>query len=137
MFCDGSPALESSAPDLHALLISMGSPFGTAGAGTARSPTCAGASRSAATSGASSTPSATPAAQSKHTLIADEMPTHSHQNNGMGGFIIGQAGQVAAGADRPGPVAGAPTQANTKTAGLGAEHENMPPYLTLNWIIKI
>ena len=70
-----------------------------------------------------------------HALLEAELPSHDHDfftnasgnNNGVYGDANGGATDSGAGAQ--GTV-------QTATKGDGTAHENMPPYLTLNYIIK-
>lgn len=62
-----------------------------------------------------------------HTLTTTEMPSHSHNMpQATGGSGVGQIGGT--GLTR-GPV-------NTDAAGSGGAHNNLQPYITLNYIIK-
>ena len=68
------------------------------------------------------------AGQEHHMLTTNEMPSHSHI------YQIGQAG--AGGADMVSPYwAGVVNRATSET-GNSQPHNNMPPYLTINYIIK-
>jgi microcystin-dependent protein len=79
------------------------------------------------------------------TLIPSELPAHTHTLQGAtGGGISAPSGSElwgAVGRGRPGPYATATnvsmSAAGTTVAGGGAPHNNMPPYLTLNFIIAL
>ncbi len=83
--------------------------------------------------------------EKEHTLTTNELPSHIHDFNGHT-FSWGASGNVSIiGATA---IAGASTGngmytfqdisgwTNTKAAGGGAAHNNMPPYLALNYIIR-
>jgi len=60
-----------------------------------------------------------------HTLTIAEMPSHTHTESGWSeeyGYM--------------GPGSGYPATVNTGATGGGGAHNNMPPYLTVNYIIK-
>ncbi len=60
-----------------------------------------------------------------HTLTTDEMPSHTHQ------YAVN-----AGGAGVSGTGTGTPNNTNTTSTGGGEAHENMPPYLIVNYIIR-
>lgn len=64
-----------------------------------------------------------------HTLITAEMPSHTHgapvDTSGTGGSVRALANTNGAG-----------SQKNTDSAGSGAAHNNLQPYMTLNFIVK-
>lgn len=72
-----------------------------------------------------------------HVLTTTEIPSHSHASTFGQGFVGwqtgGDGGQVAA--FQVGGVV-APTSANTAAAGSGGAHNNMSPWICLNFIIK-
>ncbi len=74
----------------------------------------------------------------RHTLIADEMPSHNHVwNYNTDGDDEGTGGSNAEFTRQPGPLS-LPIfipYPIAKTGG-GISHNNMPPYAVLNWIIK-
>lgn len=69
--------------------------------------------------------------EEKHTLLTSEMPAHTHGPgagvqyvmSGSGGsdFVAGTSWTLAS---------------TTGSAGGGGEHNNMPPYVLMNWIVK-
>ena len=63
-----------------------------------------------------------------HTLSAAEMPAHTHTL--PTGAVGSTAWSMNDNVDAPGTT-------NSGSAGSSGAHENMPPYLTLNYIIKI
>jgi microcystin-dependent protein len=79
------------------------------------------------------------------TLVPSELPAHTHTIQGAtgGGISAPSSSDLwgSAGRGRPGPYATASnvsmSPSGTATAGGGAPHNNMPPYLTLNFIIGL
>ena len=80
--------------------------------------------------------------QSSHTLIASEMPSHVHQAQGVSNAATtpDAAGNTWA-SSANGPFAGSPntTMGSGALANVGGSqpHNNMPPSLTLNFIIAL
>jgi microcystin-dependent protein len=77
-----------------------------------------------------------------HTLVAGEVPVHTHQLNasatantvGPGGNLLGSGGLVA----YTGAAGVSPMNAGTlSNAGSGQAHENRQPYLAMNWLIAL
>jgi microcystin-dependent protein len=87
-----------------------------------------------------------------HTLTSAQMPSHTHIQNVHGhaqaafgvapsaggyptanGFVVGGAGTDAQGGGR----GNANTTATNQNTGGGEAHNNLQPYLVLNYIIKI
>lgn|SRR5512136_62918 len=64
-----------------------------------------------------------------HTLTTAEMPAHTHSVNMVSG--TGWSGYVPLGA-----TPGATYSGNTNSTGDGGAHNNLQPYLTVNYIIK-
>lgn len=68
--------------------------------------------------------------EADHTLTIAEMPAHTHA-------VAEYAGAAPGNTHINAPVNYGATQGpNSGSAGLGQPHNNMPPYLTLNYIIK-
>jgi microcystin-dependent protein len=65
-----------------------------------------------------------------HTLITGEIPSHSHDLAANSGATSSTSGTIPMRA-----TSSSGTWA-TNNAGGGAAHNNMPPYITLNYIIK-
>ncbi|MEO8391769.1 MAG: tail fiber protein [Chloroflexota bacterium] len=68
------------------------------------------------------------AGEENHTLTAAEMPvhTHSYRKINFTGTTLGTGGTGSSADDA----------AQTGSAGSGSAHNTMPPYITLNYIIK-
>jgi microcystin-dependent protein len=66
-----------------------------------------------------------------HTLTINEMPSHTHTYLG----VVGQ-GNFGGGADTSADEANRPTETSGATGG-GQAHNNLQPYLVLNYIIKL
>ncbi len=69
--------------------------------------------------------------EEKHTLTIAEMPAHNHEKSVSGGVADGVA--KSAMTDIVGGTAGASVA--TAYTGGGAAHNNLQPYLVINWII--
>ncbi|MNY37820.1 Phage Tail Collar Domain protein [compost metagenome] len=82
--------------------------------------------------GATNHPLAQAGGEETHTLTVSEMPAHSHGYfnaiAGGGKFTHNENGNVQ-------PFAGTASGV-TSSDGTGHAHNNMPPYLTLNYIIR-
>ena len=74
-----------------------------------------------------------------HTLTTAEMPSHNHRigayQSGVETAGYGLAGGGGFG-DRPWVATASPARASTEDAGGGRAHNNLPPYLVHNYIIK-
>lgn len=66
----------------------------------------------------------------EHTLTENQIPSHTHTYTGHTNLIVVPGGSTY------GNVMHAPTTKNTGSYGLGQPHNNMPPFVTINFIIK-
>lgn len=125
LLCDGSELSQSEYASLYA---AIGDQFGTAGAGNfrvpnllARFPLGYDSMRPVGTTGGAET----------HTLSIGEMPAHSHGLRVNVQAFTSTNGQIARGDG-----ATALVDRNTLSTGGGLAHNNMPPFLTLSYIIR-
>lgn len=81
------------------------------------------------------------AGEENHTLTVDEIPGHSHREIASDGRVIYLSGDTYGGDyNKLMPTSthgiGQYPPLETASKGGGNPHNNMPPYVTLNWIIK-
>ena len=134
--CDGSALDPAQYPDLFAVI---GTTFGGDGIATFRLPDL----RSRFIAGYSNADSdfngiGKTGGAKQVALTLSQMPAHSHTRNAAGLAehdmrinAPGGAGSLAGGSFHPA------TQVNTGSAGSGMPHENLPPFFTLAFIIKL
>lgn len=72
----------------------------------------------------------------RHTLTAAEMPVHAHQQRFASNAIAAGGGAAVGGLTGAGGVGMTNAQQTTLNAGSGAAHNNLQPYLTVNYLIK-
>jgi microcystin-dependent protein len=74
--------------------------------------------------------------EEEHTLISDEMPAHFHQIGGQDNLAepSGTRSDEIANVENPSNWTNTPK--NTSTVGGGDAHNNMPPFIALNFIVK-
>ena len=68
--------------------------------------------------------------EEKHTLTVEEMPSHTHTYKDYGGTVTTTTADLVSNAS------GQYTDTPTSSIGGNASHNNMPPYLTVQYIIK-
>ena len=132
LLCEGQ-AVTSANPGLRRLLLDSGSPYGVSGSDPL-APNLKGrvpVGRDAAqtefdalgeTGGAKT-----------HTLTTAEMPAHTHEQVMTTQNFVGGVYGPARGEDEAGPTASGHQTAST---GGGGAHNNLQPYLAINFIIK-
>lgn len=131
LICDGQPITGDAYADLRTVLggaTTVPNLSGRFPLGSGNSSTTGSTSHSLASSGG----------EEKHTLTTEEMPVHTHS------ILYGEAGSIkyqgvsfvaesSAYSSGNGSSSGKPI---VNTAGSGYPHNNMPPFYTLNFIIK-
>ena len=129
--CNGQPFVRSTYPELFDIL-------GDTGDGTANVPNFRG--RFPLGIGNSQTEFSTyhviksTGGKEKHKLVENEMPSHSHQVT-----VTFDEGQENGSSNRYSDLRGGDDQSKSYTsssAGMDLPHNNMPPYYTINFIIK-
>jgi microcystin-dependent protein len=138
LFCDGSSVSSTTYPDLY---LALGTNYGIgSGIGQFNLPNLQGRvpvgvspSYLLASVGGAAT----------HTLTTNEMPSHTHTINDPGHFhgqggVNGGAVLIGGGANKADQTATliATTGITINSAGGGQSHNNMQPYIVLNYIIK-
>lgn len=73
--------------------------------------------------------------EEKHTLTTEEMPSHNHAVYPHAGFVLANSGQQGAGSEDPHATSNV-ANGVTSIAGMGKAHNNMPPFVTLNYCLK-
>lgn len=127
--CDGT---ERAINDYPALYAAIGSTFGAAGSGNFRLPNLAGRLPLGAGNGAGLTARSVgqSGGEENHQLSVGEMPAHTHTLTGWRPAVAGSGGSAVF--PELGSYAGSWV---TSSAGSGAAHNNMPPYLVLSFFI--
>ena len=148
LLCDGSAVSRSTYTTLFQTLgTTYGSGDGSTtfnlpslngrvpvGAGTYTDPTLGSVTRTLAAS----------SGEASHTLITGEMPSHNHTDSGHSHLITHNQTALGSAALTP-SASGTGTQtteavstgfANIQNTGGGGSHNNMQPYLVLNYIVK-
>ncbi|QWV14409.1 phage tail protein [Marinobacter adhaerens] len=132
LLCDGSALLAGTADVLRDKLIADGNPYGDDGIGNPLLPDARGRSFIGAGAGPSLTARTLgdTGGEEEHTLTEAEMPEHGHA---LDTETIGTAGSDGNVLADTGTGTGT---VQSGTAGSGQAHNNMPPFLALNAIIK-
>lgn len=71
-----------------------------------------------------------------HTLTFAEMPAHNHRQTFNGGAIAPAGGSAVGGMSSAGGTSVVNAEQVTTMAGGGGAHNNLQPYIVLNYIIK-
>jgi microcystin-dependent protein len=140
LLCQGQTLNTSTNPEYSALYNVIATAYGGTGPTNFKLPDIQGRSVLGAGTGAGLSPrvlAATGGAET-HTLSTNEMPSHDHRTawtsdnlGGAGSYLtVGYGGGTAASTYAYG------TRPNTEATGGGTAHNNMQPYLVLNYIIK-
>jgi len=138
LVCDGSSILRTDFNDLFALI---GVTFGSVDGTHFSLPDLRGRFPIGK---AAVDPIGSAAGEATHTLTASEIPAHTHYN-GVPSSISTNSVYGAFTTDMPGVATQAIAnssnartyQGKTSSIGAGVAHNNLPPYLTLNFIIKV
>ena len=140
LFCNGAAISRTTYANLFAII---GTAYGTGdGSTTFNVPDFTGGRTAVGKGGAFTTLGET-GGEIYHLLTKAEMPAHYHSNanfsemgwdvtNGGGGAPVGL--RLAVGDNYP--YNGRTWNSNTTSAGGGEAHNNMPPYIVTNWIIR-
>lgn len=140
LLCNGATINAADYPDLYSLIGTTFN-YGTLGAGLFKVPNLK--DRMPVGKGSSFSIFASVGGEINHTLAISEIPSHFH-NNGVADdkvvtFVYGSTSSGMPGSatraiyDESGS---ATYQGKTSSAGSGGSHNNMPPYVVLNFIIK-
>lgn len=70
------------------------------------------------------------------TLDINNIPAHKHQETYNASSVAAGGGTAVGGLTSTGGTTEVPAEQYTKNAGGGQAHENMPPYVTVNYMIK-
>ncbi|MBS1914164.1 MAG: phage tail protein [Bacteroidetes bacterium] len=140
--CDGTLLNIADYPDLYQLLSTT---YGGDGVTTFALPDLKG--RVIVDSNAPTLPPGTSGGEAAHTLTVAEMPAHSHDvgTTNVGGAIATPGGMFLAASNdasavamyRPTSDGSTLNSATIATVGSGDPHENMQPYLVMNYFICI
>lgn len=132
LLCDGSAVSRST---YSALFAVVGTTYGSGnGSTTFNVPNLQGRVPVGKNSGTFFTLGGTGGAET-HTLTTTEMPAHTHSYND--GFPSASAGWYAQGGGAYNIQTNTDTGKTTGSAGSGGAHNNLQPYIVLNYIIKI
>ncbi len=128
LICDGSAVSEATYADLFAVIAYV---YGDPGSGNFNLPNLKGKIPVGLNAAESEFDALGETGGAKtHTLITDEMPAHTHKVNKAGeagSQCLGNAYRIAD---------GTPDQYPSNSAGGGGAHNNLQPYIVLNYIIK-
>lgn len=133
LLCDGAALTSGTAEQLRQALLDAGSPYGDDGSGNPLLPDLRGRHALGAGTGPSLTARTLGATggEETHALTDAEMPEHDHP---VDTDSVGTSGSSGAAPVASGTGSGT---VQSGTAGRGDAHNNMPPFLALNHIIKL
>lgn len=133
LLCDGAALTAGTADVLRQALIDAGNPYGDDGGGNPLLPDLRGRHALGAGTGPSLTARALGdvGGEEDHALSVGELPEHDHP--------VDTDTTGTAGSDSAAPVASGTGSATVQSGptGNGDAHNNMPPFLALNHIIKL
>lgn len=131
LLCDGATCTVALAPDLRQVLLTAGSPFGVVGADP-KLPDLRGRTPVGRDGTTEFLNVGTNGGAKTHALTIAQMPSHDHPS----GVLYGMTDAVAhvASGTAWGTMTG--SQSVVAAQGGGGAHNNLQPYLAINWLVK-